>query len=152
MMPKVIVAVSGGFDPLHLGHLRHMQLAKRLGDYLIVMVNPDRDMVRKKGYCLLPLEHRVKIIRELRCVDEVVVIIDKDGTCAETLKMIRPDIFAKGGDRAPDNMPENEIRACQEVGCKIVYGVGAKIASSQDLVKKVLNRGKVIERHPSENG
>jgi D-beta-D-heptose 7-phosphate kinase/D-beta-D-heptose 1-phosphate adenosyltransferase len=141
------VAVSGGFDPLHLGHLRHMQLAKGLGDYLIVMVNPDRDMVRKKGYCFMPLEQRMEIVRGLRCVDEVVVIIDKDGTCAETLKMIHPEIFAKGGDRTPDNMPENEIKACQEIGCKIVYGIGLKIMSSQDLVKKILNRTKAIERH-----
>jgi D-beta-D-heptose 7-phosphate kinase/D-beta-D-heptose 1-phosphate adenosyltransferase len=127
-------------------------LAKKLGDYLIVMVNPDRDMVRKKGYCLLPLEHRLAILKELRCVDEVVVIIDKDGTCAETLKMIRPQIFAKGGDRTPNNMPENEIKACQEIGCKIVYGIGPKIASSQDLVKKALYRAKAIERYMQANG
>lgn len=130
------VAVSGGFDPLHLGHLRHMQLAKKLGDYLIVMINPDRDMIRKKGYCFMPLEQRLEIIKELRCVDEVVVIIDEDGSCAETLKRVHPDIFAKGGDRVPETMPPNEIEACCEIGCKIVYGVGEKLDSSSSLVRR----------------
>jgi len=145
------VAVAGGFDPLHLGHLRHLQEARKLGDWLVVITHPDEVLVRKKGYCLLPLEHRLAILKELRCVDEVVVSVDGDGTVAETLMMIRPEIFAKGGDRTPNNIPQNEIGICNEIGCKIVYGIGEKIASSQELIKKVLNRAKAIERNLLKN-
>jgi cytidyltransferase-like protein len=143
------VMVSGGFDPIRRGHLQHFQLAKKLGDWLIVSVNPDEDMVRKKKYCFMPLEERQAIIRELRCVDEVITTIGKDGTQAETLRMVKPDIFAKGGDRTPDNMPQSEIDACREIGCKIVYGVGEKITSSQEAVKRaaliLLERGELNE-------
>jgi len=132
------VAVAGGFDPLHIGHLEHIRKAKKLGDWLVVIVNPDADLIRKKGYVFMPLEHRKAILEALREVDEVVVSIDSDGTVAKTLKLIKPDIFAKGGDRTPDNMPQNEIDACQEIGCKIVYGLGDKLDSSQWIVARAL--------------
>jgi D-beta-D-heptose 7-phosphate kinase/D-beta-D-heptose 1-phosphate adenosyltransferase len=136
------VAVAGGFDPLHIGHLKHLQKAKALGDYLIVMVSNDEDMVRKKGYCFMPLEERIEILKELRCVDEVVATVDEDGTQAKTLRLVRPDIFAKGGDRTPDNMPRNEIEACKEIGCKIVYGVGGQLQESSKLVENLLRQVK----------
>lgn len=136
----VRVAVAGGFDPLHIGHLRHFQKAKTLGDYLIVLVSNDEDMIRKKGYCFMPLEDRMKILKELRCVDEVIATVDNDGTQAETLKLVKPDIFAKGGDRIPDNMPQNEIEVCEEVDCKIVYGVGSQLRESSKLVENLLRQ------------
>ncbi len=136
----VRVAVAGGFDPLHIGHLRHFQKAKTLGDYLIVLVSNDEDMIRKKGYCFMPLEDRMKILKELRCVDEVIATVDNDGTQAETLKLVKPDIFAKGGDRIHDNMPQNEIEACEEIGCKIVYGVGSQLRESSKLVENLLRQ------------
>lgn len=138
MDKKIVVAVSGGFDPLHLGHLDHIKKAKALGDWLIAMVNPDEDMVRKKGYCFMPLRERVEMVRALRYVDDVIVVIDKDGTVAKTLEAVKPNIFAKGGDRTPENMPQNEIEACRKVGCKIVYGVGEKLNSSSKLVRRMV--------------
>jgi len=132
-----IIAVGGGFDPLHIGHIRHLQEARKLGTWLVVLVSNDEDMIRKKGYCFMPLEERMEILRELRCVDEVWETWDKDGTQAETLRAICPDVYAKGGDRTPDNMPVNEIEACAEIGCEIVYGVGEKIQSSSELVRKI---------------
>jgi D-beta-D-heptose 7-phosphate kinase/D-beta-D-heptose 1-phosphate adenosyltransferase len=134
------LAVSGGFDPLHIGHLRHLQAAKRLGDHLIVMVSNDEDMVRKKSYCFMPLEERIEILNELKCVDEVVVTKDNDGTQARTLRVIRPDIFAKGGDRTPENMPQNEITVCNELGINIVYGVGKQMKSSSQMILNVMDR------------
>jgi len=131
------VAVAGGFDPLHIGHLRHLQKAKELGDELIVFVSNDGDMIRKKGYCFMPLEDRMAIIRGLRCVDKVMETLDVDGTQVETLKAIKPDIFAKGGDRTPDNMVQSEIDICEEIGCKLVYGVGNKLCSSTELVNRI---------------
>ncbi len=135
-----IVAVAGGFDPVHTGHLRHIQRAKKLGDYLIVLVSSDEDMIRKKGYCFMPLEERMEILREFRCVDEVRQTLDRDGTMAETIRVIKPHIFAKGGDRSIDNMPENELKACKEIGCQIMYDVGERLNSSSDLVKQTVNK------------
>jgi cytidyltransferase-like protein len=134
------VAVAGGFDPLHVGHLRHLQLASKLGDYLIVLVRNNEDMVRKKGYCFMPLEDRMEILRGLRCVDEVVPTIDKDGTMGETLKKVKPDIFAKGGDRTPENIPQNEVEACKEIGCEIIYGVGEQYSSSQKIIRETYEK------------
>lgn len=132
------VAVAGGFDPLHIGHLSHIMEAKKLGDWLIVIVNSDQDMIRKKGYCFMPQDERMEIIETLRYVDEVVPVIDRDGTVVETLAMLHPDIFCKGGDRNPDNMPESEVKMCQEIECRIVYNVGdEKIQSSSGLVEAV---------------
>lgn len=127
-------------DPPHKGHRDHCRLAKKLGDWLIVSIQPDSNLVKKKGYCLLPLEHRKAVIEEWRCVDEVIVTLGEDGLQAETLKLVRPDIFAKGGDRTPDNMPQAEIDACQEIGCEIVYGVGDKIGSSKEFVKAAMRK------------
>ena len=142
------VAVAGGFDPLHIGHLRHFQKAKNLGDYLIVLVSNDEDMVRKKGYCFMPLEERVEILRALSCVDEVVPTIDSDGTQYRTLQLVKPDIFAKGGDRIPENMPEKEIQICNKLGIQIVYGVGEQIKSSSQIVHDLTE---IICRRRQEN-
>jgi len=131
------VAVGGGFDPLHVGHLRHMKEASKLGDHLTVIVNGDGDMVRKKGYCFMPLAERMEIVGSLKFVSQVLACLDNDGTVVRTLKWLKPDIFAKGGDRTPDNMPLSELEACKEIGCRIVYGVGGgKVESSSELVKK----------------
>ena len=132
------VCCAGGFDPLHIGHIRHLQLAKQLGDMLIVLVSNDEDMIRKKGYCFMPLNERMEILRALTCIDVVIPTIDKDGTQAQTLRYVKPNIFAKGGDRlSPSNMPQGEIDACKEIGCEIVYGIGEQIQSSSYLIKRL---------------
>ena len=118
------VMVAGGFDPLGFSHISHMKSARELGDYLIVIVSRDNELRRKKGYCLKPLWERMAIIQELPFVDEVVASSDGNGLVAMTLKEFRPDIFTKGGDRTPNNMPSEEIDACDEIGCEIIYNVG----------------------------
>lgn len=131
------VMVCGGFDPLHIGHLEHIRLAKQLGSYLIVAINSDSDMVRKKGYYFIPFEERKEIVKAIRYVDCIIDVIDNDGTVTQTLKMVRPDIFAKGGDRTPNNMPQSEIDICKRLGIKIVYGVGRQLNSSSELVRRL---------------
>jgi len=131
---KLVVAVSGYFDPLHVGHLECMQLAKKLGDKLVVIVNNDEQAISKKGYVFMPLEERVKIIKAIRWVDDVFVSIDKDRTVCKSLEKLKPDIFAKGGDRTADEIPEKEI--CDKLGIHIVDGLGKKIQSSSSLIKK----------------
>lgn len=136
MQPKV-VAVAGGFDPLHCGHVRHILAAKELGDILVVIVSTDYHMKLKKGFVFMPFNERVEIIKAIRGVDEVIPSIDNDGTVTKTLRKLRPDIMAKGGDRTPETMPESEIQICKLIGCEIVYGVGgAKVQSSSKLVGK----------------
>ena len=85
----------------------------------------------------MPYAQRFKIVSALRCVDAVYQCIDEDQTVAETLRSIKPDIFAKGGGRDLDNIPQEEIDACNEIGCKIVTGVGGtKTTSSSSLLKR----------------
>ena len=123
---------------MHSGHLDHIERAKQLGDWLIVITHPDDVIKEKKGFCLLPLEDRKALLLSNRYVDEVVVSIDGNGEVAETLKLIKPDIFAKGGDRTPINMPPREIKVCEEINCKMVYGVGELLNSSTLLFKKAM--------------
>ena len=141
-----IVFTAGGFDPLHLGHLRLIQESKKLGDYLIVSVASTENMINKKGYEFMPFEDRLEIIRELRSVDEVEKHIGTDGTVIKNLERLRrrfPDceiIFTKGGDWNKDTIPEKEI--CDKLGIKIVDGLVGTINSSSKLVERIRNKNK----------
>lgn len=145
-MDKIkVVCTAGGFDPIHRGHLDHLRKARALGDKLIVITHPDEILIAKKGYCFMPLADRIEILEGLRWVNEVIISIDSDGTVAKTLEMIKQNtegelIFAKGGDRTQGNMPRNEIEACGRLGIKIVYGIGDKLDSSQDIIKRVFKQ------------
>jgi cytidyltransferase-like protein len=133
----IIVAVSGGFDPVHIGHIRSIRDARQLGDRLMVILTRDDQLIRKKGYCFMPYEERKEVMENIKGVDIVVPNVDANITSNESLEYYRPGIFAKGGDRTEDNMPEIEKRLCRKIGCKIVYGIGGgKIQSSSSLVKK----------------
>jgi D-beta-D-heptose 7-phosphate kinase/D-beta-D-heptose 1-phosphate adenosyltransferase len=126
------VAVSGYFDPLHVGHLDLFENARQLGDYLIVIVNTDEQARQKKGYVFMSCEDRMRIVSAIKGVDEVVKSVDTDRTICKTLERVKPDIFANGGDRHNKEIPESKV--CQEYGIEIVDGLGAKIRSSSDLV------------------
>ena len=125
------VVTSGYFDPLHVGHLECLELAKELGDKLIVIVNSDFQAKLKKGKSFMNEKDRTQIILALKCVDEVFLSIDKDKAQCESLKYLKPDIFAKGGDRTSCEIPESKI--CKDLGIKIVDGLGKKIRSSSEL-------------------
>lgn len=133
-MKKVLA--SGYFDPLHIGHLEYLQKAKALGDYLIVAVNSDQSAIRKKGYFFMTCEDRKKIISALKVVDEVIDVVDEDDTVAKTIDTVKPDIFAKGGDRTIDNLPTSEIESCKRNNVEIITNLGDKIESSSSLVEK----------------
>lgn len=137
---KKIVMVSGGFDPVHIGHVRLFNEAKKLGDELVILLNNDNWLKLKKGFAFMPEKERKEIIESFTAVDRVVLSSHKKNTkdisVIEDIRLIRPDIFAKGGDRHTGNIPEVEV--CNEVGCVIVndIGHGGKVQSSSDLVKK----------------
>ncbi len=137
------VAVSGGFDPIHIGHIEMLKEAKELGEKLIVIVNNDNWLKKKKGFAFMNENERKQIVEAIRYVDEVVLTNhpenpDDMSVCAE-LEKIKPDIFANGGDRKPDGDPVPEVELCGKLGIELVYNVGksGKIQSSSELVKRV---------------
>jgi D-beta-D-heptose 7-phosphate kinase/D-beta-D-heptose 1-phosphate adenosyltransferase len=128
--------VSGGFDPIHVGHIRLFKEAKKFGDKLIVFVNSDKFLKDKKGYVFMSLKERIEIIEAIKVVDLAVKVIDKDESVCETLKIHKPYLFANGGDRKANNIPEYDI--CEELGIKMKFGVGgSKVQSSSNLIKKI---------------
>ncbi len=127
------VCVAGKFDPLHGGHIEHFILAKELGDELVVITHSDVVLEKVKGKSNFPLSQRIRWLNQIKCIDTIIISIDTDGTSAETLGWLKPDIFAKGGDRTLGNMPQNELDVCKEMGIEIVYGVSGKLASSTEL-------------------
>jgi len=131
----VVVAVSGYFNPLHVGHLDMIEMASKLGNKLVVIINNDRQVKIKGSVPFMSLADRVRIIAALRDVDEVFVSIDNDKTVCKSLAKIKPDIFANGGDRHNINdVPEYPI--CQKLGIAMVDGLGKKIRASSELIKR----------------
>ncbi len=99
-----VIAVSGYFDPIHVGHLEYLKMAKSLGDKLVVIINSDYQAELKKGKSFMPEADRLEIVGSLRCVDEVFLSIDKDKSVCKSLEHIKPDIFANGGDRSLEEL------------------------------------------------
>jgi cytidyltransferase-like protein len=136
---KTIVVVSGGFDPIHSGHIRLIKEARLLGDRLIVGINSDEWLARKKGRAFMPWQERLCVLNNLRQVDEVYTFDDEDGTATHLLQQIRAHypadriIFANGGDRTQDNIPEMAVD-----GIEFVFGVGGsdKINSSSWILEE----------------
>ena len=128
---KIRVAVSGYFDPIHIGHLEYLRMAKELGDSLVVIVNNNYQCKLKKGKHFMEENDRVEIVKALRFVDEVFLSIDNDRTVCKSLEEIKPDIFANGGDRATSEVPETPV--CKKFNIKMVDGLGDKIRSSSSL-------------------
>lgn len=125
------VAVSGYFDPIHIGHLEYLKLAKNLGDKLVVIVNNNKQCVLKKGKPFMDETDRVEIVKCLKMVDEVFLSIDMDKTVCNSLEALKPDVFANGGDRSTGEVPESKI--CKIYNIEMVDGLGEKIRSSSDL-------------------
>ena len=126
-----VVAISGYFDPIHVGHLEYINMAKKLGDKLVVIVNNNYQCELKKGKPFMDEKDRVVIVSNLKNVDEVFLSIDKDKTVCASLEKIKPDIFANGGDRKNHEIPESVT--CKKYNIKIIDGLGDKIRSSSDL-------------------
>jgi cytidyltransferase-like protein len=132
-----IVCTSGGFDPLHPGHASCIIESKQYGDTLVVVVNGDGFLERKKGKPFMDLETRCAMVACIRDVDYVIPFeIDADQTVSEALRRIRPHVFTKGGDRVDyTNIPEWAV--CQELGIELVSRVGRpKYWNSSDLLKE----------------
>ena len=137
-MKEKIVCVSGGMDPIHVGHVRMILEASKFGD-VVVILNSDQWLFRKKGFSFMPWEERAEILRAIRGVVDVVRVNDEDGTVCEALRRIKPDYFANGGDRKNENTPE--VSLCLELDIKMLWCIGGgKIQSSSDLVSLASKR------------
>ena len=141
-MTETIVCVSGYFSPLHVGHLELLQKAKDLGTKLFVIGNSDKQSFLKKGSSFMPEAERLKIIRNIKCVDSAIISMDDDRTVCKTLRIIHPHIFANGGDQNNDIIPEKSV--CKELDIKLVDGLGDKIQSSSWIIEKNRNVEKKI--------
>jgi len=130
-MTNKVVLVTGGFDPLHRGHIEYLLAARKLGDILVVGVNSDAWLVRKKGRAFMPSIDRVAILENLRMVDHCVLFDDSDDSAIraiQNVKLLYPAgqiIVANGGDRTRDNSPE-----LSEPDVTFVFGVGGTTKSN----------------------
>lgn len=132
-----VVCVSGGFDPLHFGHIRLIKNAADYGD-VIVILNSDAWLERKKGYLFMPFVQRKEIVENIKGVISVEAVDDADGTVCEALRRIRPEFFANGGDRLPINTPE--LSLCTDLQIMPLFGVGGgKAHSSQALIDNMIH-------------
>jgi cytidyltransferase-like protein len=138
---KRVVMVSGGFDPVHIGHVRMFEEARKLGDELVVVVNNDNWLHFKKGFAFMPDVDRKEIIESFKHVDRACITSHEPGTkditvCRE-LESIRPHVFANGGDRK-ENVPVPEYETCERLGIEMVFNIGrgGKVRSSSDLVRR----------------
>jgi cytidyltransferase-like protein len=126
---KRIVLITGGFDPIHSGHIAYFKAAKSLGDILVVGVNSDEWLTRKKGAPFMPYTERATIVRNIVGVDFVINFNDDDGSAKHAIQMVRQSypqdriIFANGGDRTDTNIPEMDT---QDSNLEFVFGVGGE--------------------------
>jgi len=132
---KPTVMVSGGFDPVHVGHIRMIREAAKHGD-VIVIANSDDWLHRKKGFNFMDFKSRYEVLDAIKGVILVDSVDDSDGTVCDAIKRHKPTYFANGGDRGRENTPEQAV--CEELGVELLWGVGGeeKIAASSELVKR----------------
>lgn len=121
---------------MHIGHIRQFKSAKKLGDRLYVILNSDRFLKNKKGFIFMPFKERKEILESIKYIDKVISCTDKDQSVCKTLAKLKPNIFAKGGDRTLGNIPEADV--CRKYKIKMVFNVGGgKIQSSSKLTKNL---------------
>ena len=148
MMGHRTVLIAGCFDPVHEGHIDHIRKAAKLGDELVIITHIDSVVIQKKGFCVQSFPVRLAVLQGLLLLFGVkgcIVPAVEDGQkgklykdgIGDTLRHYKPQIFAKGGDRTALTLPEDEIKACHEVGCEIRYGVGDLLNSSSKMAKRL---------------
>ena len=143
------VMVSGGFDPVHAGHIRMIRDAAKYGD-VIVVANSDEWLWRKKGFVFMEYERRIEILNAIKGVILVDSVDDADGTVCEAIRRLKPTYFANGGDRGRSNTPEQSV--CEELNVQLLWGIGGeeKLQSSSELAKKARDFELPPKRHSAK--
>lgn len=130
------VAVSGGFDPVHVGHIDLFRKASEYGK-VVVLLNSDDFLMQKKGYVFMTFQERKEVLESIKYIDHVVPVIDNDMTVRKTLGSVKPDMFVNGGDRASiEDIPEYET--CKENGIEMIFTGQLKRQSSSKLCSQSL--------------
>jgi len=138
-----VVLANGCFDPLHVGHVRYLEGARALGDYLVVAVNDDSStrLIKGEGRPVVPVGDRARVLSSLRCVDSVLVFSSPD--VSSILRELRPAIHAKGTDYTVETVPERRIS--EELGIECAIVGDPKRHSSSDLIEKIARQGRDAE-------
>jgi len=148
---KPTIMVSGGFDPVHAGHIRMIRDASKYGN-VIVIANSDAWLHEKKGFVFMDFNQRAEILNSIKGVIRVDSVDDSDGTVCEAIRRLQPTYFANGGDRGKTNTPEQDV--CEELGVELLWGIGGdeKVAASSELVKNVVDvLGSTRRSHKKSN-
>lgn len=146
---KKVVVTSGYYNPVHVGHINLMREAKKMGDFLVVIVNNDEQVMIKGSVPFMPEQERIEIVKAFSFVDEVVLSVDKDGTVIKTLEKIfnryknKKLFFAKGGDSTMENVPESFV--CEKFSAELILKVGGgKVQSSSWLIEKSYQKSQKV--------
>ena len=140
MAKDIVVFVGGFFDPIHFNHILYLEEAKKLGTKLAVCVATDKQVKIKGSVPFMTEDERLAVVRAIHCVDFAFLSGDDDISVAKTLEMIRPNIFAKGGNRTIDTLPQQEIDACKKHGIEIICGICGNDASSSEIKNRLLKK------------
>jgi D-beta-D-heptose 7-phosphate kinase/D-beta-D-heptose 1-phosphate adenosyltransferase len=146
-----VVLVTGGFDPIHKGHLNYIKAAKELGDMLVIGLNSDKWLEAKKGTFFMSFQDRQAVLEELASVNAVIEFNDSDGTAKDAIRLCLytfPDstvVFANGGDRTKGNIPEMDVDSDR---VEFVFGVGGdgKANSSSWILADYLERERFLSK------
>jgi len=137
-MADKTILISGGFDPLHAGHIKMIQAAAQLGA-VTVALNSDAWLINKKGYVFMPYEERTQLLQHIKGVRHVSAVDDSDGTVCAALLRLKPDMFGNGGDRTLHNTPEVEL--CAALSITMMWNLGGKkIQSSRGLINTLFSK------------
>ena len=137
MRKKIVVAIAMYADPIHEGHLSHIEEAKKIGDKLIVFAGTEEQCIKKHGTAFHSWDGKVALLKKLGADEVFPSILDENGTCSPALLKYRPDIFAKGEGEV---IPQKEIDTCKEIGCEVRYGIGKRLNNSSRYFNKQRER------------
>ena len=133
------IVVSGYFDPPHIGHYELFKYAKNYCEesYVIAIIHRVGETIKKSGFYIYTTDELMRILLQSPWIDEVITAIDTDGSVTKTLRILRPNYFIKGPDRTKLNMPKDELDACDEIGCEIVYQSSLKLGNSSNIKQRI---------------